>query len=178
MERPAPGNEQSRHFGGCQRTVATRSALCPSVLSCCCCCCLGFSCRLLWSAHPSRMCTAEPVEVQCHSRQGGTLLGQAAAMWECMVWDRKPTVRLCCLWQTARGTVEEMEVDMELDEEEMMEVDEEDLVEEMEVDEEDDTEEMEVDEEDNIEEMEVDEEDNIADMEVDEKDEEEPMVLG
>lgn len=155
MEGPAPGNKQSRHFGGCQRSVATRSALCPSVLSCCC-SCLGFSCHLLWSAHPSRMCTAEPVEVQCHSRQGGTLLGQDAAMWECMVWDRKPTEGLCCLLQTARDTVEDMEVDMELEREEMMEVD----------------------EEDPVEEMEVDVEDNIEDMEVDEKDEEEPMVLG
>lgn len=87
---------------------------------------------------------------------GGSLLEQAAAMWEWMVWDRNPTVRLCCLLQTNRDTVVAMEVDMVLNEEEMMEVD----------------------VEDQVEEMEVDEEDDIEAMEVDEKDEEEPMVLG
>ncbi|XP_064243955.1 ring-infected erythrocyte surface antigen-like [Passer domesticus] len=69
--------------------------------------------------------------------------------------------------ETARDTVEWMQVDMVLGEEERMEVDVEEQVEE-----------MEVDMEDNIEEMEVDEEDDIEAMEVDEKDEEEPMVLG
>lgn len=85
---------------------------------------------------------------------------------------QEATGRLCCPLQTARDTVEEMGVDMELEREEMMEVDSSSTSMSSPV------EDMEVDEEDNIEEMEVDEADDIEEMEVDEEYEEEPMVLG
>ncbi|KAL9820794.1 olfactory receptor 14A16-like [Geothlypis trichas] len=77
------------------------------------------------------------------------------------------------IWRlTISDSVEEMEVEMVLDEEEMMEVDSSSTSISSPI------EDMEVEEQENIEEMEVDEDNDIEDMEVDEKDEEEPMVLG